>query len=362
MKAPLFSIGRLVIAGIAWALLASIAISAQENANRQQPALPSSYAQREQQAPAQIRSKLATLRARSEKEHWTFRVGYTKALDVPLEKLVGVVPPSDLAVIASAQNERALPFLQGAQFALRLQGTQRNACQAGSTAFDWTKNGGETPVENQEGCGSCWAFASAAAFEANYRINSGKTIDVSEQQILDCDRQYSCKGGWWAFDYVKQANGLSSAALYPYTAVQGPACLQKQKLYLEDIFGFVRNNGSTPTPDEIKAALCSHGPIVVALRATDAFQAYVDGVFNEHDPACVISSTNRDGACINHAVAIVGWDDSKKAWIIKNSWDVTWGMKGYMYVSYDSNNIGFMAAWVETLPPDDGPVSGSPKN
>jgi cathepsin L len=250
--------------------------------------------------------------------------------------------------IASAQNSKANDILKGEQFALRVQATERSACSATSHSFDWRQHGAETPVEDQQSCGSCWAFASAAAFESNYRLNStnSQIIDVSEQQILDCDRKWSCAGGWWAFDYIKDDSGLTSADKYKYVAQQQTSCQSHANLYKEDTYGFVRDNGTTPTADEIKDALCNHGPIIVAVKATDAFQAYVDGVFNEHDPQCT-----GDGSCINHAIVIVGWDDSKNAWIIKNSWSGSWGMQGYMYIAYGSNDIGYMAAWVETLPP-----------
>jgi len=71
--------------------------------------------------------------------------------------------------------------------------------------------------------------------------------------------------------------------------------------------------------------------------ATDLFVAYTSGTFNEHDTSHQI----------NHGVTLVGWDDATNAWIIKNSWGTGWGMSGFMYIAYDSNNIGYGAAWVE---------------
>ena len=58
---------------------------------------------------------------------------------------------------------------------------------------------------------------------------------------------------------------------------------------------------------------------------------------------------NKENHELNHAVSIIGWDDtfeadkflegarpkSDGAWIIKNSWGDQVGDKGYMYVSYE---------------------------
>lgn len=60
---------------------------------------------------------------------------------------------------------------------------------------------------------------------------------------------------------------------------------------------------------------------------------------------------NPDSMSANHAVTIVGWDDSypkenfsitppgDAAWIVKNSWSDVWGENGYFYLSYYDTTV-----------------------
>ena len=94
-----------------------------------------------------------------------------------------------------------------------------------------------------------------------------------------------------------------------------------------------------PSVEQLKKALIEYGPLVGPLRGDNCFSVYQGGVFNGHnlgDPT--------------HDVVLIGWDDEKQAWLIKNSWGEEWGEKGYGWIAYGSNNIGRFAAWIQPSP------------
>ncbi len=291
--------------------------------------LPKIYLEREQKAPPQIKEKLKMLRLKLIKREIplignkpTFVIGYTKALDVPLNILAGELP-----------EKAKIPIKTLPKFNIsKILGI---SCSPNLKYFSWKDKGKVTPVKDQDHCGSCWAFGAAAAFEASYAIINDRIINVSEQYLLDCSGGGSCKGGGYKKVYQYIVNkGVAKEADYPYTAHQG-VCKNVPRPYKGDRWGFLGDLSDISSVPKIKEALCKYGPIKVSVKATPAFVAYAGGVFNENA-----------GKRTNHAILVVGWDDRKQAWLIKNSWGTDWGLNGYMWIHYGSNGVGRNATWI----------------
>jgi len=66
---------------------------------------------------------------------------------------------------------------------------------------DWSV----TPVKDQGSCGSCWAFGTLGEVEAKHKQTTGATVNLAEQQLVDCSTQNNgCNGGRpdWALTYL----------------------------------------------------------------------------------------------------------------------------------------------------------------
>lgn len=191
--------------------------------------------------------------------------------------------------------------------------------------FNWCDEGMVTPVKSQGSCGSCWAFSAIGAVESAVLIFSGKIdVDLSEQHLVSsCCSAGSCSGGWpdWALDYVRDT-GVPDETCYPYKATDigcNPCSGWKDRAWQIEDHVYVE-----PSTEDFKWALKEYGPVSVVLSCPDDWYYYRAGIY---EPVC-------DVGWANHAVLLVGWDDSDGCWIIKNSWGKGWGEQGYARVKY----------------------------
>ena len=208
--------------------------------------------------------------------------------------------------------------------------------------FNWcdSANGGCTPVKNQRSCGSCWAFATAGAFENVIKIRDNATKDLSEQYLVSCNSNgYGCKGGWWVHDMHKSPKSAIYEATFPYTA-RDDSCKSGLTYNQEKIsnWGYVSSSG-VPSVSALKQAIHEHGSISVAVCVGSAFSSYRGGIFRtDEKSAC--------GGSVNHGVVLTGWDDSQRVFYMRNSWGSNWGESGYMRIGYGISNIGYRASYV----------------
>lgn len=220
--------------------------------------------------------------------------------------------------------------------------------------FDWRNyNNGDwtTPIRNQDGCGSCWAFAAVGALESIINIRSASPnfdIDLSEQYILSClPLAGSCDGGYtyYAFQYIMDNtpngnyhNGIIPESCLPYQADDTIPCSEKCDDWVSQLtpikdYGILYN----PSIAEIKQILVNDGPVAAHMTVYSDFYNYDGGIYT-HQSETVVGG---------HAVVIVGYNDSLGYWICKNSWGTSWGEDGWFKIAFGDSNIGIQIYWVD---------------
>lgn len=216
------------------------------------------------------------------------------------------------------------------------------------SSFNWCDGGYCTSVKNQGNCGSCWAFGTVGPLESNILIHDALTKDLAEQYLLSCNTDgYSCDGGDWAHDYHqwKIPPGQSNAGAvyendFPYTAADDPCIPSLDHHEKISSWAYIGPEEGVAPVDDIKQAIYDHGSISVAVCAGDSFTGYSGGVF-ETDEYCLYD--------VNHAVVLVGWDDTQGTngvWYLRNSWGNGWGESGYMRIGYGISNVGYSANYI----------------
>ncbi len=177
--------------------------------------------------------------------------------------------------------------------------------------LDWT-----TPIRDQGRCGSCVAHAALAVLESLVEIDAFDPFldpDLSEADLFSCGCLNCCQKGWTLEGAANHltSSGVADEACWSYApanqACQPGGCLRGQQIAdYKKLF----------TPNEMKQSLVENGPLLGRMVVYNDFKHYAGGIYQPTPGSFAVGG---------HAVAIVGYDDMGKYWIVKNSWGSDWG-------------------------------------
>jgi C1A family cysteine protease len=226
------------------------------------------------------------------------------------------------------------------------------------------------PIGNQGKYGTCVAWATAynlkTALNATEKGWGSVELAKAENQTspkdlwLAIDGSKSCEDGTTyqgAFEALIQ-KGAASMALVPYSmegSCSGSSLVGNANNKLETYRKIANSStGEGMNLDNFKGYLAQGRPVVISATVCNRFDRW--------NSSSVISSDTYDN-CGGHAMVLVGYDDSKGAFRVRNSWGTNWGDNGSIWVEYDFFLKEFTkAAFVAQNPPpaaiDDNPITG----
>ncbi|MGE5520768.1 MAG: Ig-like domain-containing protein [Candidatus Dadabacteria bacterium] len=194
------------------------------------------------------------------------------------------------------------------------------------------------PVGYQGGEGSCVSFAvgyGARSIEQYYRTGGSSfsySSNVFSPEFLYDQTKVAadCGSGsniMQALDFV-QANGICTWANMPYSYTDGCATVPTSYQW-SDAANYKISGYSVLYKSDvagIKYELSNHHPVIFGVQLDNAFiNAQPGFIWRSY------SSTPSAG----HAMIIVGYDDSKNAWRVMNSWGTTWCESGFGWIDYN---------------------------
>jgi hypothetical protein len=237
-------------------------------------------------------------------------------------------------------------------------GKKLNAGQSLPSAFNWENNGvGIGPAYSQGPfCIADWVFAAKSAYEIKLLMKGFSPVKVSAEQVITCNSPstgcYGCQGGNALQPFIfwqQNAPMLESCTKYP-DSTTGMLTINLQFLANTSCSSLSNCATSTNLPlmlspyyivetnvDDVKASIYWDGPGIFTFNWYSDFtdfwnSASPDGVFTEMDTGNVYYNSIKE-------VTVVGWDDSKQAYLCKNTWGPGNRGDGTFWISYTGHKV-----------------------
>ncbi|KRX15150.1 Cathepsin B-like cysteine proteinase 3 [Trichinella nelsoni] len=194
-------------------------------------------------------------------------------------------------------------------------------------------------IRDQSNCGSCWAVSAASVMTDRHCIASKgqETPYISDEQILSCGMIPSpfhywkkmgiATGGPYGDKSCCQPYSIAPCSKCTYTA-STPSC----KYDCQDDYDIPITSEHYHVPSnqyEIMNEIYTHGPVVAGFIVYEDFTYYISGIYHQTSYM----------AMGGHAIRIIGWGEENGIpyWLIANSWNTTFGEKGFFRIRRGTN-------------------------
>lgn len=222
---------------------------------------------------------------------------------------------------------------------------------AASQAYPASKFLSCPPVKNQGSEGSCVAFATAYAarsimekYKTGNAYSNSSNIFSPEYVYNQIKISSDCGSGSYVTSALNMfqlpfGQGVSTWTSMPYSSTNGcstqPNNTQKNNASNYKILMYFT---VSKTVSAIKNELSQNKPVIVAGPVDVNFQNLGNNV--------VYSSYHSANFVGNHCYCVIGWDDSKNAFKVMNSWGTSWGTSGFGWINYNIIGTMFKEAYV----------------